>query len=792
MLRHNLKIAIRGFKKYKSSFIINIIGLSAGMACVLFISLWVSDEMSVDKFHDNEGQLYQVISNLTMNDEIITLDDSPILLAETITEEFPEVVSATSVNSDFATPEGVFSYEDNNQVAKGLFTAPNFFEVFTFDLLIGNQSDVLDNKHKVVISEDLARRLFKTEENALGKTLNWNYKWTDGNGEETLIVSGVFKTLPINSTLQFEYVVHSDLLIDADRWAGDWSGHYAKSFLVLKEGTNISDFNKKIANYLNTKRDGKFKFTSFVQKFSDRYLNQPYENGVQVGGRIVYIRLFIIIALFTLLIACINFMNLSTAQATRKMKEVGVKKTLGANRRSLIYQYLSEAIILVLLSLAVAIVLVILFLPNFNAITDKNIGLNFDVNQILVIITIVLVTGFLAGSYPAFRLSAFKPVEVLKGNAPKSIWEFFIRKGLVVFQFTISIIFIIGILVINKQVDYMQTKNLGYNKENVIQFEIGSNNEKPEALFSELKNIPNVKSLGFMNGDFLDGSDNNSGWSWPGKDAQENIVFQSPRMGYGAIETLGMELVAGRTFSKEFNDDYDKIILNESALKLMGLENPVGTLLQKGEHKQEIVGVVKDFQYGSLHKKVEPLIIRFRPYGNNVMVRITSGTERETLSKMESIYTKFNPGYAFDYTFLDSDYNNLYEAETKVADLSDFFAALAIIISCLGLFGLAAFTAERKAKEIGIRKILGSSVFGIVKMLSGEFGKMVVIASLIAFPLGYWLCSSWLSNFGYAIELKWWFFGLAGFATLLIAMLTVGWQCFRAATENPINALKTE
>jgi ABC-type antimicrobial peptide transport system permease subunit len=792
MFKHNLKIAIRGFKKYKSSFIINIIGLSAGMACVLFISLWVSDEMSVDKFHENEGQLYQVISNLEMNDEVITLDDSPILLADAITKEFPEVVAATAINSDFATPEGVFSYGDNNQVAKGLFTAPNFFEVFTFDLLIGNQSEVLNSKHKVVISEGLARRLFKTEENAIGKTLNWNYKWTDGNGEETLVVSGVFKSLPTNSTLQFEYVVHSDLLIDADRWAGDWSGHYAKSFLVLKEGTNITDFNKKIANYLNTKRDGKFKFTSFVQKFSDRYLNQPYENGVQVGGRIVYIRLFIIIALFTLLIACINFMNLSTAQATRRMKEVGVKKTLGANRRSLIYQYLNEAIIMVLLSLAVAILLVILFLPKFNSITDKNILLNLGGNQLLVITAIVLVTGFLAGSYPAFRLSSFKPVEVLKGNAPKSIWEFFIRKGLVVFQFTISIIFIIGILVINKQIDFMQTKNLGYHKENIIQFEIGSNNDKPEALLSELKNIPTVKSLGIFNGDFLAGNDNNSGWIWPGKNSEDKIVFQAPRMGYGAIETLGMELVAGRTFSKEFSDDYNKIILNESALKYTGLQNPIGKIIQKGENKQEIIGIVKDFQYGSLHKKVEPLIIRFRPYGNNVMVRIASGTEHETLSKMESIFIKFNPGYAFDYSFLDSDYNDLYAAESKVADLSDFFAVLAVIISCLGLFGLATFTAERKAKEIGIRKILGSSVFGIVKMLSSEFGKMVVIASLLAFPIGYWLCSYWLNSFGYAIELKWWFFGLAGLATLLIAMITVGWQCFRAATANPINALKTE
>lgn len=792
MFKHNLKIAFRNFKNHKSSFVINIIGLSAGIACVLFISLWVSDEMRVDKFHKKEAQLYQVLSNMTLNDETKTLVDSPFLLADAITEEFPEVEAATAINADFATPEGVFTHGDNNQTAKGLFALPNFFEVFSFDVLAGDQNQVLQNKYNLVISEELAKRLFKTKENAIGKIVNWNYKWTDGNGEETLVVSGVFKTPPVHSTMKFDYVVHSELLIDSDRWAGDWSGHYAKSYLVLKEDTNISNFNQKIANYLNTKRDGKFKFTSFAQKFSDRYLKLPYENGVQVGGRIVYVRLFISIALITLLIACINFINLSTAQASRKMKAVGVKKTLGASRRSLIYQYLSEALILVILSTGVAIFLVFLFLPKFNAITDKNIILNFGSNQLLLITLIIIVTGFLAGSYPAFRLSSFKPVAVLKGETPKTLWEFFLRKGLVVFQFTISIVFIISILVVNKQVKYMQTKNLGYNKEHVIQFEIGSNIENPETLLNELKNITTVQNVGFTNGEFLEGTDNNGGWIWPGKDSEDYRSFQAPRMGYGAIETLGMNMIAGRSFSKEFNDNYDKIILNESALKLMNLENPIGQMLKKGNAQQEIIGIVEDFQYGSLHKKIEPLVIRFRPYGNNILVKIESGTERETLSKMESIFTKFNPGYPFDYSFMDSNYNKLYAAEIKVADLSDFFAALAIIISSLGLFGLATFTAERRAKEIGIRKILGSSVLGIVKMLSSEFAKMVGFAALIAFPIGYWLCSKWLENFGYAIELKWWFFGLAGCITMLVAMITVGFQCYRAATANPIHAIKTE
>ena len=792
MLKHNLKIAFRSFKKHKSSFVINMIGLSTGIACVLFISFWISDEIRVDKFHKNEAQLYQVLHNSVSNGEIKTRVNSPLLMSENITKEFPEVEAATAINADFATPNGVFTYEDNRQNAKGLFASVNFFEVFSFDVVLGNQNQVLINKHNVVISEGLAKRLFKTKENAIGKTLDWNYKWTDGIGAETLVVSGVFKTPPMHSTLQFDYIVNSDLLIDADRSANEWNANYAKTFIVLKEHTNIANFNAKIANYINTKvNDKDYGTTNFVQKFSERYLKEPYENGVQVGGRVVYIRLFFGISLIILLIACINFINLSTAQASRKMKEVGVKKTLGATRRLLIFQYLSEAIILVVLSTGVALLLVFLCLPKFNAITDKNIILNFGNNQLLIITLIIIVTGFLAGSYPAFRLSYFKPVTVLKGETPKTIWEFFLRKGLVVFQFVISIVFIISILVVNKQVKYMQTKNLGYTKDNVVQFEIGVL-KNIYLLLNELKTIPTIQYVGYTSGEFLDGNDDNGGWSWSGNDGEDDRSFQAPRLGYGAIETLGMNIIAGRSFSKEFKDDYNKIILNESALKLMNIENPIGHLLQKGDNQQEIIGIVEDFQYGSLHKKIEPLIIRFRPYGNNILVKIAAGTERETLLKMESIFTKFNPGYSFDYSFMDANYNKLYASETKVADLSDFFAALAIIISCLGLFGLAAFTAERKAKEIGIRKILGSSVFGIIKMLSGEFGKMIVIASLIAFPIGYWLCSSWLSNFGYAIELKWWFFGLAVFATLLISMATVGWQCYRAATANPINALKTE
>ncbi len=791
MLKHNFLIALRGFKKNKTSFLINIIGLSSGLVCVIFIFLWVNDELRMDKFHDNESNLYQVITNLPFGNEILTFEDSPFLLSENIVKEFPEVETAVAINADFCTPYGIFSEGENKQSAKGMFVTDNFFRELSFKLLTGDKTKVLTDKHNVVLSEELAIKLFGSKEKAIGKTIDWTFQWTDGGGEETLLISGVFENPSSYSTLQFDYVVNFSLLIDRDSSAGDWSGHYAKSLLVLNEETNISNFNKKIASYLVEKRGDDFEMSSFLQKFSERYLKSPYENGVQIGGRIVYVKLFSIIALFILLIACVNFMNLSTAQASRKMKEIGVKKTVGASRRSLVIQYLTESVLLSFFSLIIAFFFVFLLLPQFNSLTEKAIKLNVSFNESIILIGIVLLTGLLAGCYPAFRLSSFKTVEVLKGKLSPTLGEFWIRKGLVVFQFSVSIIFILGVLVINKQIEYTQTTNLGYDRDNVIRFKVGSSNKNVETFLAELKKIKGVKNAATMNGDFLDGLDNNSGWIWNENQNSKELSFQSPRMGYSAIETLGMELVVGRTFSKEYNDDYSKIVINEAALRLMDLENPVGTLIQKGNRKQEIIGVVKDFQYGSIHKKIEPLIIRFREAGNDVMVKVGS-FKTETISQIEDVFEQFNPGATFDYSFLDSDYQALYKAEEKVANLSKYFGGLAILISCLGLFGLAAFTAEKRAKEIGIRKVLGSSISGIMKLFSLEYVKMILFAIVFATPIGYWISSRWLENFAYTISLQWWYFVLAALIVISIALLTVFWHSYKAASANPVKSLQTE
>jgi len=795
MFKHNLLISFRNFQKHKTSFLINIIGLSTGLAGVLFIYLWVADEMSVDKFHEKEDRLYQFFSNYPVENEILTLEGSPLLMTKTIVEDFPEVESAVAVSQEFCSPTGILSFEDTSQKCKGIMASNDFFKVFSFELLFGVEDEVLNHKNKVVLSEDLARKLFDAPENAIGKGLEWNYQWDDGVEQFLVTVSGVFKPLPSNSTMQFEVVGHADLLVEADRWAGEWNGSYVYNYLVLQEGADVNTFNTKIEKYLSTKTENAADFSSFVQKFSDRYLHQPYENGKQVGGRIGYVKLLSVIALFMLCIACINFVNLATAQGSRKMKEIGVKKSLGANKKMLAWQFLSESVLVVFFSLMAASLLVFLLMPQFNLLTGKQVALSFDIEFVARLVGLVALTGVFAGFYPAIYLSGFNPLTVLKGKLSSKTGAGQIRKGLVVFQFSLSVILIFGVMVISKQIDFVMNKNLGYNKNNLISFEMGSNNDKPMTFISELNNLTGVESASFMNGSILINWDNSNGYSWNGDKSFENVDFQAPRVGYGFIETMGMELMDGRDFSAEYNDTHHSIILNESAVKLMGIENPVGEILSQGpngDYHNQIIGVVNDFHYGSLHESMKPLILRFREHGRNVVLRMTPGAEKTALANIEKLFEEFQPGYPFDYSYIDTEYQKLYNAESRVAGLSNYFALLAILISCLGLFGLATFTAERRAKEIGIRKVMGSSVYGIVKLLSTDFTRMVLVAIAVGLPLAYWGSTAWLRNFAYTIDLQWWYFIATASSVLLIAWLTVGLQTLKAARINPIQFLRDE
>jgi putative ABC transport system permease protein len=793
MFKHNLLLSFRNFKKYKSSFFINLVGLSTGLACALLIYLWVNDELHVDKFHKNDDKLYQVMMNHQMTNELTTGPSTPDFLAENMLKEFPEIEMATGVTPSEWFGNFTLVQGSNFFKATGQFAEKDYFKIFSFPLIEGNAEQALDGIGSIAISKDLAEKIFKTTENAVGKTMEvqiLNFKYP-------VAVTAVFENLPPNSTEHFDMVLNWKMWQNMSDLVGrqvNWGNHGPNTYLVLKEGTNIDEFNKKIAGYIKSKLETST-VTPFATKYSDRYLYGAYENGVQTGGRIEYVRLFSIIAIFILLIACINFMNLSTAKASRRVKEVGVKKAIGADRKSLVFQYLSESILLTLFSLVVALLLVLLVLPQFNDITGKQLSLNFDLSLVARILVITFATGLLSGSYPALYLSKFNAAFVLKGGRiSTSVGQLWARKGLVVFQFAMSVILIVSVVVVYQQVNYVQSKNLGYSKENVIHFDKeGEVVENQDAFLAEIRNIPGVVNASTIQSIVVGSQNSTQGVVWEGKNPEDNIRFEVVTVNYEEIETLGIQLLEGRSFSREFGADEEGIIFNEAAIKVMGMEDPVGKTVKFWGGDKRIIGVVKDFHFESLHSKVNPLVIRLEPDKTmKVMVKIAPGEEKETLERLDAFYGEFNPGYTFDYSFLDQDYQAQYVAEQRVSSLSKYFAGFAILISCLGLFGLASFTAERRLKEIGIRKILGSSVWSIVLLLTSDFTKMVGAAILIALPISYYLTSNWLQDFAYSIDLTIWYFAGAGIAAMIIAWVTVGVQTLRAARVNPADCLRYE
>jgi predicted permease len=788
MVTHNLLLAYRTFLRHKGSFLINLTGLASGLSCVLLIYLWVSDELKVDKFHAKEAQLYQVLYNLKTPQGIQTGDQTPVPLAAALQEEMPEVEQAVSVDdfTSWRNREGILSNGHTHLKVQGLHAGKDFFNIFSFDLLTGNKNQVLSGKSGIVISEELAKKLFNTAQQAVGKTLEWSHPAFEG----VYTVTGVFASNAHSSMSPFDVIFTIEVLLEKHEMAKEWVQNWSQTFVVLRKGTNVRGFNQKINRYLSKRNGMQNQSPLLVQKYSDRYLYGQYENGVPVAGRMQYIRLLSITALFILLIACVNFINLSTAQAQQRMKEIGVKKVLGVSRPALIVQYLSESILMAFISLAAAVLLVILLLPQFNAITGKHLPFMPASRDVLSMVAIVLFTGLVSGLYPAWYLSGFEAVSVLKKRLDTPAADLWIRKGLVVFQFTLAVVFIAGFLIINQQIAFTQTKNLGYNQDNLITFQWkGKFDNRFQTFIESLKQIPGVVNATSMHGNILTEVYGQSAVSWRGQEEDRSYEFKSPVVGYDFIETLGIQLLQGRSYQRDYVNEGRSIILNEAAVRLMGIKNPVGKSIAWENHSRQIIGIVKDFHYGSLHQKVEPLIFRFDPTGGTVLVKMKAGTETATLEDIQKLQRDFLPRYPFEFAFLDQKYQALYAAESRVATLSNYFAVLAILISCLGLLGLAAFTAQRRRKEIGIRKVLGASQVGIAFSLSGEFTRLVLLAVVIALPVSYLLARRWLESFAYRMELTWWLFAGAGLLALLIAWLTVAWQAVNAARINPVKVL---
>jgi predicted permease len=739
----------------------------------------------MNKFHAKDARLYQVMEHQKYADELMTTSSTPGILAETLKEEMPEVEYAATTT--WVNPF-TLSVKDHNVKAEGYYVGADYFNIFSFPLVQGNPDQVLKDKLSMVISRDLAIRLFGSDENVVGKTVELQH-------EKSFTVSGMFENIPSNSSIKFDFVLTFEFFKDDNEWVTEWGNNGPSTFLVLREGTDPVAFSAKIKEYVKGKNE-ESNVSLFVQKYSERYLYGRYENGVQSGGRIEYVRLFSIIAVFILIIACINFMNLSTARASRKAKEVGIKKSVGAQRQSLIFQYISESLVMTVLSILLAIVIVWILLPKFNTITDKRIVLDLLDTQLLIsLAAITLFTGVIAGSYPALYLSGFKPAAVLKGEVRGSWGELWARKGLVVFQFSLSVILIVSVLVIYRQIEFVQTQNLGYDKDHLILLSMeGKLTTNRETFLTEVRRIPGVVSAASMGHSLLGRNNNTSGLEWEGKNAEDEILFENVAANYGLIETLGIEMAEGRSFSEEYGADSTKIIFNEAAIRVMNLDNPIGQKIRLwDQYDLEIIGVVKDFHFQSLHEVVNPLFFRLSPRNTwNAMIRLEAGKEKETLAALEKFYKDFNPGFTFDYQFQDQEYAQQYAAEQRVASLSFSFATMAILISCLGLFGLATFTAERRLKEIGIRKALGSSSTNIVLLLSGDFTKMVLLSIGLGLPISYWLLSQWLTRFAFHIELGALYFVAAGSIALVIAWLTVASQAIRAANVNPVKCLRDQ
>ena len=790
MIKNYLKTTFRNLWKNKAFSLINIMGLALGLACSLLIMLWVSEEYKVDAFHKNGKQLYSVYEQQFRDADVSAFHGGPGIMADEMKRVLPEVQYATNYAWN-----NLATFEANNKIIKeeGNHAGQDFFKMFTYPLLEGNPITALQTPLDIAISKKMAEEFFGSPAEAIGKTIRYQNK-------KDLKITAVFADVPKNSTAQFDYILNWQSFLEGNEWAKDWTNNGPATYLLLRQGTDAKAFEKKITRFLdnyNKDQNPHDYIRLGIQRYSDIYLHSNFDKRGQLsGGRIQYVQLFSIVAIFILLIACINFMNLTTARSVKRAKEIGIRKVVGAMRFALIRQFISEAMLIVSIAVIISLILVVLILPTFNQLTAKEIQIPLNDSTFwLVIAGLVLVTGFISGSYPALYLSSFKPVRVLKGLPKFSNSALWFRKGLVVFQFMLSIILIIGTIVVSRQVDYIQHTNLGYDRENLVYIPLeGDLTGKYELFKNQAMQMPGIKSVTRMTDNPTQIENGTGGVQWEGKDPNLAIDFTHSALGYDYMKTMHVQMVQGRDFSKDFATDSAGYILNESALKIIGYKDPVGKPITFWEKKGTIIGIVKDFHFNSLHTKIRPLVLRL---GEDVgwgsaLVRTAPGKTKEALAGLEKICKTLNQKFPFTYKFSDEEYAKLYKSEQLVGQLANYFAFLAIFISCLGLLGLVLFTAEQRTKEFGIRKVLGASPGSLFYLLSKEFLQLVLVALIIASPLAWIAMNNWLQNYEYRIHISWWMFVIAGLLAILIALTTVSFQAIRAAVANPVKSLRTE
>lgn len=787
MLKNYLFTALRSFRRQRIFSFINIMGLSVGLTCSLLIILWVQDEMSSEQFQEDKEQLYSVMRNSYFtNGEVYTWPAIPMPLAEELEKVYPEITHALLYSFSLTQ---VFTQDENAIREEGRYVDPRFFEVFTYPLLAGDAEKMLLQPNQVGISETMAEKLFGQD-------------WQQGNVIGTIIklnntldvtITAVFEDIPRNSWLGFDYVLPITDFYGHNAWVHDWGSNGLRMHVRLAEGTDYEELNKKVAEVINEHNSGDNKI--FLQPLTDRYLYNNYENGQIVGGRIEYVKIFSLVAVFLLLIAAINFMNLATARSSKRMREIGVRKVVGAGKTTLIFQFLGESVLLAIFAFFLAISFVQLLLPTFNEITFKEIELSY-LNSIYIplFLGISVLVGLFAGIYPAFFLSSFSITDVLKGKLRHNYGAANIRKGLVILQFFISIVLTIGTITVYQQITFIQDKNIGIEKTNLMYFNLeGRTQENYEAFHQELTRLPGIKSVTAMDQFPLDVGTSTSGVRWAGKDPEASILFQIITTKHDVVKTLGLELVEGRAFSRDFGMDTSAVLVNEAAVRAMGLENPIGTELDYWNRKRKIVGVLQDFHVASLYSTIDPVLISITENGPRFLyAKVEEGQTEDAVAAVEELHEKFNPGYPMRYKFLDDTYNQIYQSETSLGKLTTYFALIAVFISCLGLFGLASYTADRRTKELGVRKVLGATAYQLIVLLSREFTWLVVISFALAVPVSIYFLRDWLQQFAFHTELGITTFIVAAVIAMGIAWLTVGIQAYRAAMSNPVESLRAE
>jgi putative ABC transport system permease protein len=788
MIRNYFKIAWRNLVKNKAFSLINISGLALGMACSLLIMLWVADEKHVDSFHKHDENLYSVFERQIHDGQIDAGHYTPGMLATEMKLKLPEV--------EFAAPmawNDLNTFEANNKILKedGNYSGPDFFSVFSYRLIKGEPANALKDPTDIAVSKKMAEDFFGSAEEAFEKTIRYQNR-------KDMKISAVFENIPESSSIKFDYLINWETFLEGNGWARDWGNNGPQTYLVLKKGTDVAVFQKKISKFLDLyipDREDNFIIRLGIHKYSDVYLHSTFKDE-EWTGRIQYVKLFSVVAVFILLIACINFMNLTTARSVKRAKEIGIRKVVGAVRNSLIRQFIGEALLTVIFSFALALLIVVLVLPSFNIITGKQITVPVSsVNFWTSIAGLAALTGFISGSYPAIYLSSFNAVGVLKGALKFTTGALWFRKGLVVFQFALSILLIIGTIVISRQVNYIQSVNLGYDRENLIYIPLEGDLTPKYATFKERAlSMPGIKMVSRITQVPKSINNGTSGVEWEGKDPNSALEFSHASVGYDFTKTLNLKITEGRDFLKDFASDSAGYILNEAAVKVMGYKNPVGMPITFWNQKGTIVGVLKDFHFNSLHDAIRPMILRMGEHDTwgSTLVRTEPGKTKEALASLEQICKELNPSFPFTYKFSDDEYLKQYKSEQVVSKLSNGFAFLAIFISCLGLLGLTMFTAEQRTKEIGIRKVLGASVLSLFSLLSREMIALIAIALVIASPLAWLTMSNWLKDYAYRIEIGWWMFLIAGGVIIVIALLTVSFQTLKALLANPVNSLRTE